>query len=54
MDTEDTAVHKLREILVQDNQQILKAVVSVFIILIKLPRHVSAYSCHLQGVTRSL
>jgi hypothetical protein len=26
----------------------------VFIILIKLPRHVSAANCHLQGVTRSL
>jgi hypothetical protein len=39
--------------LVQDNQQMLKGVVS-FIILIKLPRHVSAANCHLQEVTRSL
>jgi hypothetical protein len=37
--------------LVQDNQQMLKGVVS-FIILIKLP-HVSAANCHLQGITRS-
>jgi hypothetical protein len=36
-------------ITVQDNQQILKGVVS-FIILIKLPRHVSAANCHLQGL----
>jgi hypothetical protein len=38
---------------VQDNQQMLKGVVS-FIILIKLPRHVSAANYHLQGFTRSL
>jgi hypothetical protein len=38
---------------VQDNQQMLKDDVS-FIILIKLPRHVSAANCHLQGVTHSL
>jgi hypothetical protein len=30
----------------------LKGVVSFFIVLIKLPRHVSASKCHLQGVTR--
>jgi hypothetical protein len=36
---------------VQDNQQMLKG---VFIILIKLPRYVSAANCQLQGVTRSL
>jgi hypothetical protein len=36
---------------VQENQQML---MSVFIILIKLPRHVSAANCHLQGVTCSL
>jgi uncharacterized membrane protein YfhO len=35
---------------VQDNQQMPKG---VFIILIKLPQHVSAVNCHLQGVTRS-
>jgi hypothetical protein len=35
----------------QDNQQMLK---DVFIIVIKLPRHVSAANCHLQRVTRSL
>jgi hypothetical protein len=29
-------------------------VLSAFIILIKLPRHVSASNCYLQGVTRSL
>jgi hypothetical protein len=38
---------------VQENQQMLKGVVS-FIILIRLPRHVSAANCYLQGVTRSL
>jgi hypothetical protein len=38
---------------VQDNHQMLKGIVS-FIILIKLPRHVSADNCHLQGVTRCL
>jgi hypothetical protein len=36
---------------VQDSQQILKGVVS-FIILIKLPRHVSAANCHLQGLLK--
>jgi hypothetical protein len=36
---------------VKENQEMLKG---VFIILIKLPRHVSAANCHLQGVTRSL
>jgi hypothetical protein len=36
---------------VQENQQMLKG---VFITIIKLPRHVSAANCHLQGVTRSL
>jgi hypothetical protein len=38
---------------VQDKQQMLKGVVS-FIMLVKLPRYVSAANCHLQGVTRSL
>jgi hypothetical protein len=37
----------------QDNQQMLKDVVT-FIILVKLPRHVSAANCHLQGVTHFL
>jgi hypothetical protein len=31
-----------------------KGVISNFIVLIKLPRHVSASECHPQGVTRSL
>jgi hypothetical protein len=43
----------LLQIPVQDNQQMLKGIVS-FIILIKLPRPVSAANSHLQGVTRSL
>jgi hypothetical protein len=33
--------------------RMLKGVVS-FIILIKLPRHISTANCHLQGVTSSL
>jgi hypothetical protein len=35
---------------VKNNQQMLKA---IFIVLIELPRHVSASKCHLQGVTHS-
>jgi hypothetical protein len=42
---------RLYYIPVQENQQMLK---DVFIILIKLSRHVSAANCHLQGITRSL
>jgi hypothetical protein len=38
---------------VQDKQQMLKGIVSVFIVLTKLPGHVSASKGHLQGVTRS-
>jgi hypothetical protein len=39
---------------VKDVQQMLKGVVSCFfIVLNKLPRHVSASKCHLQGVTLS-
>jgi hypothetical protein len=38
---------------VQVHQQILKSVFS-FILLIKLPRHISAANCHLQGITGSL
>jgi hypothetical protein len=40
-----------KNIPVQENQQMLKG---VFIILIKLPRNVSAANCRIQGVTRSL
>jgi hypothetical protein len=43
----------VQDIPVQDNQQMLKGVVS-FIILIKLPQYVSAANCHLQGVTLPL
>ena len=38
---------------VKDNQQMLKGVVRNFIVLIKLPRHVSASKCHPQGLTCS-
>jgi hypothetical protein len=37
----------------KDVQQILKGAVRVFIVLNRLPRHVSASKCHLQGVTVS-
>jgi hypothetical protein len=45
------AVPSMLHITVQENQLMLTG---VFIILIKLPRHVSAANYYLQGVTRSL
>jgi hypothetical protein len=39
---------------VKENQLMLKGVVSNFIVLIEILRHVSASKRHLQGVTRSL